>query len=266
MEHSVIIGGYDLYEKWSLIPTSRPVIAAPKIKSYTIDIPGADGKIDVSDQPSGYPVFNNRTGSLEFIVEDQKHPWTYIHDSIINTIHGREMKLYLADDPGWYYTGRFFFNAWRSEKDWSRVVIDYDLDPYKYSDTLSTAADDWLWDPFNFEEDVVIDPSQTWSNYRVDGTDVHVTTYQTVNGEFYNYVRSRKPVIPKLIVTPDANKTVAVRLKNAELSIDVTKTFSSSYSGRDADFVLSAINPKNKNDIYLTGNGTVTFQFRPGRL
>lgn len=266
MKHSVIIGGIDLYKKWSLIPTSRPVIAAPKIKSYTIDIPGADGKIDVSDQPSGYPVFNNRMGSLEFLVEDQETPWNELHTDIINTLHGRELKMRLADEPDWYYKGRFFFNEWRSEKDWSRVTIEYDLDPYKYQETLSTDSNNWLWDSFDFENDVIVDPSESWNSFEVNGTNVHLTTYETIGKQFINYVASRKPVIPKLIVKPSTSSSIKIQLKNPELSIDVSRTFTSNFSGRDSDFILSSINPKNKNDIYLTGKGTVTFEFRRGRL
>ena len=44
-------------------------------------------------------------------------------------------------------------NAWKSEKDWSRITIDYDVGPYKWSVLSST--DDWLWDPFNFQNGVI---------------------------------------------------------------------------------------------------------------
>ena len=41
-------------------------------------------------------------------------------------------------------------NAWKSEKDWSRITIDYDVGPYKWSVLSST--DDWLWDPFELSK------------------------------------------------------------------------------------------------------------------
>lgn len=262
MEHSVIIGGKDLYETWSLIPTSRPVIKPPKLKSYVIDIPGADGQIDISDQPSGYPVFANRTGSLEFIVENQNIPWTYIHDEIINFIHARELKMELCDDRGWYYTGRFTFNEWKSNPDWSRVVIDYDVDPYKYSNAYST-TEDWEWDPFNFEHDVIY--NATWNAFSVDGTDIEMPLFVNIDGQSIPIFRSRKPVIPRITVTLTSGNSMTMKFKNPELDIDVTKTLNTGNT-TDNDIVMSAINPDNAMSIKFTGHGTVSIRFRPGRL
>lgn len=68
-EHSVVFGNKDSWKDWHLIPSSRPVFATPEVKTNFIDIPGADGGIDLSEALSGYPVYKNRNGSFKFLVD-----------------------------------------------------------------------------------------------------------------------------------------------------------------------------------------------------
>lgn len=63
------------WDDWHLVSTSRPVFNPPAQKVKTIDIPGGDGVIDLSQALTGYPVFQNRTGSFEFIVPNGFEPW-----------------------------------------------------------------------------------------------------------------------------------------------------------------------------------------------
>ena len=59
---------------WHLVPMSRPLVNAPKMKTCIVDIPGADGQIDLSTVVSGKPVYSNRTGSWEFMVQNGWNP------------------------------------------------------------------------------------------------------------------------------------------------------------------------------------------------
>lgn len=105
-------------------------------------IPGGDGVIDLSQALTGYPVYQNRTGSIEFIVMNDFKPWHMAYSDIMDYLHGQTMRAILEDDPEYFYEGRFTVNAWKSEKDWSRLVIDYDVGPYKWKNLSS--IDNWL--------------------------------------------------------------------------------------------------------------------------
>ena len=107
-------------------PASRPLFNPPAQKVKTLDIPGGDGVIDLSQALTGYPVYQNRTGSIEFIVMNDFKPWHMAYSDIMDYLHGQTMRAILEDDPEYFYEGRFTVNAWKSEKDWSRLVIDYD--------------------------------------------------------------------------------------------------------------------------------------------
>ena len=124
---------------WHMVPSSRPVIKPPKAKKTVIDIPGSNNRIDLSEVLSGDITYENRTGSIEFIVmNDKPMPWYELYNEIMNTIHGKRVGFSLEEEPDWYYEGRVEVNEWRSDPDYSRIVIDYDVDPFKYKKLATT--------------------------------------------------------------------------------------------------------------------------------
>lgn len=155
--HSVIFINSDGQQKnswtdWCLIPSSRPIISTPPVQDFSLKIPGKSGKIDYQDYIFDVPVFDNRTGSLEFVVDhDNKNyiSWINTYSTIMKFLHGRRMKLILQDDPNFYYEGRLAVNQFKSNADWSTITIDYDLDPFKRQ-VVTDSFSKWLWDPFNF--------------------------------------------------------------------------------------------------------------------
>ena len=129
MYHSITIGGKNTWDDWRLVPASRPVFNPPAQKVKTLEIPGGDGVIDLSQSLTGYPVYQNRTGSIEFIVMNDFKPWHMAYSDIMDYLHGQKLRAVLEDDPEYFYEGRFTVNVWKSEKDWSRITIDYDVGP-----------------------------------------------------------------------------------------------------------------------------------------
>ena len=141
--HAITIGDKNTYEDWKLIPTSRPLIAPPVPKTTYIDIPGADGTLDYTEVLSGVK-YNDRTGSWEFKVLNGYAEWYERYSEIMNYLQGKKFRVILDDDPAHYYMCRLSVNAWRSEKDWSTIVIDYVAEPFRYP--INTTSDyDWLW-------------------------------------------------------------------------------------------------------------------------
>ena len=141
------------WDDWKLVPSSRPVFNPPEQKVKTVDIPGRNGIIDLSQSLTGYPLYNNRVGSIEFMVMNDFKPWQDVYSEIMQFLHGQNVKAILEDDPEYYYEGRFTINEWKSDKDWSKIVIDYDAKPYKLA--VQSSLEDWLWDPFNFQNGVI---------------------------------------------------------------------------------------------------------------
>ena len=253
MYHSITFGEKNTWDDWRLVPSSRPVFNPPAQKVKTLDIPGGDGVIDLSQALTGYPVYQNRTGSIEFIVMNGFRPWHMAYSDIMDYLHGQTMRAVLEDDPEYFYEGRFTVNAWKSEKDWSRITIDYSVGPYKWS--VLSSLDDWLWDPFNFQNGVI-----RTALFK----DIAVTT-DVKSRKLDAALFGRAPVCPRFDVSSTAGRGVYVRFVNSQLGIDISKLLPDG-TIQIPEFVFFGTQD---TTIYLwcdSGTGTVSIDFRQGRL
>ena len=121
------------WDNWHLIPSSRPVVAQPTVNYKYVDIPGREaGPLDITEYLTGKPTYTTRKGSFDFIVVNNYGNWAARRTEIASFLNGRKMKLYLEDDPNYYYQGRFFFKDWKSGEKYSNVTIEYEVEPYRY--------------------------------------------------------------------------------------------------------------------------------------
>lgn len=145
--------GKNTWNDWHLIPSSRPVFNPPSRKTKTVEIPGGHGLLDLSESLTGYPLFNNREGSFDFIVANGYENWISVYSKILNYLHGRRLKAVLEDEPNHYYDGVFTVNEWKSNSDgtWSNITIDYSVLPYKYEPYMDLVIDNNLAAITNFD-------------------------------------------------------------------------------------------------------------------
>lgn len=242
------------WDDWHLIPTSRPVFNPPSVKTNYIDIPGADGSFDFTETLTKFPVYNNREGSVEFIVENGHKEWYEIYSEIMDYLHGQYVEVMLEDDTLYYYEGRFTVNQWKSDQHWSLITLDYVLNPYKMS--VRNSTDDWKWDQFDFETGII--PDSSFSDITVDSDDYVYYDYNNFE------LIGRKPVCPTITVSSSDGNGITVYVQNRELGIELEKTFLDG-STKDSDIILSNISD-NKLRLGFKGYGTVSIGFRSGRL
>ena len=153
MYHSITIGDKNTWDDWHLIPATRPLFNPPTVKENMVNIPGGDGVLDLTASLAGRPTYNNRTGSWTFYVQNGFKDWSVLYSEIMVYLHGQTFKAILEDDPAYFYEGRFSVNQWKSDKDYSQIVINYNVGPYKKE--INNTGSDWLWDPFNFETGII---------------------------------------------------------------------------------------------------------------
>lgn len=163
MYHSITFGDKNTWDDWKLIPETQPIVSPPTQKTNYIDIPGANGSLDMSEILTGYPIFNNREGSFSFITLNRygvSQPYqnrknlTRVGEDVMEYLHGRSMKMILEDDPLYYYEGRFTVSDLSPENDFSKIGINYNVGPYKWS-VYNSVDTNWLWDLFSFEDGVI---------------------------------------------------------------------------------------------------------------
>lgn len=233
--HGVTFGTKHSWNDWHLVPTSRPVFNPPEFKTNYVDIPGGYGKIDLSTymNTNNAPMFENRIGSIEFIVVNGYGEWYERYSEIMNYLHGKKLKAILDDDPQWYYEGRFTVNSWKPDKNWSIITIDYDVYPFKKEITASN--EEWLWDPFDFENGVI----NSFKNVSVNGTQ----SFTIIGTEEISYL--------SLTVFGTEMQCIA-QGKTFDLSNGINDLYQVRFSG---EFTFQ-----------IKGTGTVTVNYRRGLL
>lgn len=233
----VTFGTKHSYRDWGLLLKSRPVISPPSPKTVYVDIPGSDGIIDLTESLTGDVKFDNRTITCEFVVLDARNRWSDIYSEIMDYLHGQQMKVRLDEDPTYYYEGRLQVNEWKSDKVTSTITIEGDVEPYKME--MFSSLEDWEWDSFNFETGIIRD----YKEIRVDES----LTF-TIEGR-------RKSVVPSFTVVSDDGSGLQVRFNGTTYDLpDGTSR------------VLNIVIKNDTNTLYFTGNGTVSIDYRGGRL
>lgn len=129
MNGGLTIGGtIHTYDDLNMIPKLPIAFAPPQPKYVIFDIPGADGEIDLTDALTGNIFYNNRKGSIEFLVLSGAD-YLQSYEDALQAFDGDKKTVVLDDQPGTNYTGRFWVNRWKSFEGYSTIVIDYDVDP-----------------------------------------------------------------------------------------------------------------------------------------
>ena len=234
MYHSIRIGVKNTWDDWHLIPATRPLFNPPTVKENMVNIPGGDGVLDLTASLAGRPTYNNRTGSWTFYVQNGFKDWSVLYSEIMVYLHGQTFKAILEDDPAYFYDGRFSVNQWKSDKDYSQIVINYNVGPYKKE--INNTGSDWLWDPFNFETGII-------RNYK----NLSVLTSLTV------------------VVEGDMMDSVPIIIASVS-GMQVTyegKTYSLS---KGANTIPQIVLHSGENTLIFAGQGTITIENTGGRL
>lgn len=119
------------YYHWGLMFKSRPVISPPIPKTKYVEVPGADGAIDMTDTLTGYTQYQNRLIKFEFILMAGREKWPAIYSDLLDTLHGRKFRITFDDDPDYYYTGRVTVDKWDAAKVTSIITMTAEVEPFK---------------------------------------------------------------------------------------------------------------------------------------
>lgn len=115
---------------WHLVPTARPVINPPTIRTQYIEVPGYNGYLDFSDALSSNKK-GPREGSISFFVMNDYGNWYDRFETIMNYVHGKQLNVVLNDDETKFYHGRWQVSEWINSTDGtcSGITFSYYLQP-----------------------------------------------------------------------------------------------------------------------------------------
>lgn len=159
-QHGITINGLHTYNDLGMVAQEIPVIAPPPLKVQTLEIPGADGSIDLTQALAGRELYGRRRGSVRFAAPGviwtagSPAPSDYVpfYRSLLRSIHGKLRRCVLDDMPDYYMAGRWTVRSFSAAAEGSEIVLDYDLDPYLY--TIPQGNRSWLWTVANTPDPV----------------------------------------------------------------------------------------------------------------
>lgn len=228
----VTLGEKHSYDDWGLILSSC-VITPPDPQLNLVTVPLRDGSLDLTEALTDDVKYKDRSITLTFTMVDPRKYWSAKVSEISNYLHGKRMKIIIDDDLAFYYVGRVAIDDWNSEKSVGKLVVKGTVDPYKYD--IQSSAEDWLWDPFDFETGIV----------------------NEVSG---------------IVVEESTSVTIIARRKRTYPTITVSEAMQVTYEGTTYDLaagsnkVYSMLLQEGENELTFTGNGTVTVEYTGGSL
>ena len=224
-------------DDWGCFMHNRQIVSPPQVKWLKIDIPGANGDLNYTKSFSGRVNYQNRTLHVELFVMDAVSKWDAVYSDMLDALHGHHMHIIFDSDSNYYYDGWVYVNEWQSNFHHSVIVIECDVYPYKLE--MFSSLDDWLWDPFNFEDGIIREYKDL-----------------TVNGNLVLTIPGRRmEVVPTFTV----HSTGGAGMELIYNSV--------SYSLPDGDSRIPAVDlGEGDNVLTFIGNGTVSVDYRGGRL
>lgn len=225
----VTFGDKHSFDDFGIYLTSK-TINPPEPQTNTIYVPLRDGSIDLTESLTNDVKYNDRKINMTFSVIHPMEQWSDKVSEIENYLHGKRMKVVFDDDQNFYYMGRLKVNEWSSQKSIGKLVIECIADPYKYD-----IQGDWLWDPFDFENDCISESE----NIIVSGSTSVVI------------VGKRKKTYPT--ITASAAMSVSYNGTTYNLTEGINKLY---------EMILD----EGENTLTFNGSGSVLIEYTGGSL
>ena len=135
IETGILFG--DLHSFWDLdLILSGVEIPPASPKETFVDIPGADGSVDMTEA-HGEVKYADRTGAkftfhMNPAGDLSEDAWEAKKKEISNRLNGQRCNITLDKDPDYYYQGRCTVDEYLSDKRIRQIVVTARVRPYKF--------------------------------------------------------------------------------------------------------------------------------------
>lgn len=230
---------YHTLNDWDLALGNNNYIGDPEMETTYIQVPGRTGLIDASEVISGRRIYKKRSLEFELGGIRDRLDWDGVISAFRNNVDGRVCRLTLDNDKNYYWRGRAYIKGFDRFRDLGTFVLAVPTaDPYKYSKTSS--AEPWLWDPFNFETDMI----------------TYIGAITVVGSAAVTIPHGHMATSPELVVSDMTSPTFTVTANGMTYPLTVgTNRVPSILVGGDADVELE-----------FTGDAKIQIVYRSGSL
>lgn len=135
----VMLGDKHSIRDYGMYFKERPTISPPAPKTVTVDVPGTDGELDLTEAVTGEVKYSNRTITIKLAKKIYYYDQAAFMSQVNNDIHGKRIKLIFDDDDDWYYVGRATV-AWSQEYWKLSCTVTVNAEPFKLATTNTTVT------------------------------------------------------------------------------------------------------------------------------
>lgn len=230
---------YHTLNDWDLALGNNNYIGDPEMETTYIQVPGRSGLIDATEAISGRRIYKKRQLEFELGGIRDRLDWDSVISAFRNNVDGRVCRLTLDNDKSHYWHGRVYIRGFDRFRDLGTFTLAVPTaDPYKYSKTSS--AEPWLWDPFNFETDMV----------------TYIGAITVVGSVTVTIPHGHMATSPELVVSDMTSQTFTITVNGITYPLMVgTNRIPSIIVGGDSDV-----------DLEFTGDAKVQIVYRSGSL
>lgn len=230
---------YHTLNNWELALGNNNYIGDPEMETTYIQVPGRNGLIDATEAISGRRIYKKRKLEFELGGVRDRLNWDSIISGLRNNIDGRICRLTLDNDKSHYWRGRVYIKGFDRFRELGTFTLAVPTaDPYKYSKTSS--AEPWLWNPFNFETDMV----------------TYIGAITVVGSQTITIPHGHMATSPELVVSDLTSEAFKVTVDSVDYPLSVgTNRIPSIIVGGDSDV-----------DLEFTGNAKIQIVYRSGSL
>ena len=134
-ENRLIVNGVDLAVRYNMVLLDGYTLSPPEPKTTTVEIPGRDGVLDLTESLIGDVSYGNRSMTFTFLIVDLEQ-FEVVKTKVSNALHGRKFNFEMTMDPGYTYTGRFKVTSYTHTATWNHgicgfIEVEIDAEPYK---------------------------------------------------------------------------------------------------------------------------------------
>ena len=148
--NTVTFGEKNIGELYSAY-LSEKHIGVPKARTLSVEVPGRDGEVDLTEAVLGRISYGNREVKMTWTLTGTEGERESAIVQIIKDIHGKHVEFRFDNGVSLVYQGRITVS--REDDFFTFVDVKCDCDPYRYD--IFSAGEEWLWDNFSFEDGII---------------------------------------------------------------------------------------------------------------
>lgn len=140
--NGISFGAIHSYNNLGIILSSCEIPPAEPKTTY-IDVPGADGSLDLTEA-LGDVVYKMRGCTFKFTVPPGPSTLESKKTEVSNKLNGKTFNITLDKDNDYYYAGRCSVDNYAQDLNIGYITVKAMVKPYKYKQSITTVAENGL--------------------------------------------------------------------------------------------------------------------------